>query len=122
MPSPLGIGTGNPGVFQGYPHPYPRKPVPVPKGTGMGTGFAKTQGYATRRRVCPQKMTNNLASAVQMSMDTVLQSCKDSKVISNDSGSQTGLVDDVAVDDSMMGLLAGLVDMAVDAGVVNGAC
>jgi len=32
-----------------------------------------------------------------------------------------GLVD-VAVDDSMMGLLAGLVDMAVDARVVNGAC
>jgi len=22
----IGIGTGNPGVFQGYPHPYPRKP------------------------------------------------------------------------------------------------
>ena len=25
----LGIGMGNPGVFQGYLHPYPRKPVPV---------------------------------------------------------------------------------------------
>jgi len=32
-----------------------------------------------------------------------------------------GLVD-VAVDDSTLGSLAGLVDMAVDAGVVNGAC
>jgi hypothetical protein len=31
----LGIGTGNPGVFQGYPYPYPRKPVPVFKGTGF---------------------------------------------------------------------------------------
>ena len=49
---PLGIGTGNPGVFQGYPYPYPRKPAPVPKGTGMGTGSAKTRGYSTRARVC----------------------------------------------------------------------
>jgi len=89
----LRIGMGNPGVFQGYPHPYPRKPVPMPKGTGTGTGFAKTWGYATCLRVCPQKMTNNLASAVQMSMDTVLQPCEDSKVVSNDSGGQTGLID-----------------------------
>ena len=36
----LGIGMGNPGVFQGYPHPYRRKPIPVPK----GMGFAKTWG------------------------------------------------------------------------------
>jgi len=39
----LGIGTGNPGVFQGYPYPYPRKPVPVFKGTGCegyGYGFS----------------------------------------------------------------------------------
>jgi len=40
----LGIGTGNPGVFQGYPHPYPGKAVPVPRGMGMGMGFSKTQG------------------------------------------------------------------------------
>jgi hypothetical protein len=31
----LGIGTGNPGVLQGYPYPYPRKPVPFIKGTGF---------------------------------------------------------------------------------------
>jgi len=40
----IGIGTGNPGVFQGYPHPYPRKPVPVRRGTGFdgcGYGFRK---------------------------------------------------------------------------------
>src|ERR1700678_2635250 len=39
----LGIGTGDPGVFQGYPYPYPRKPVPVFKGTGFtgyGYGFS----------------------------------------------------------------------------------
>jgi len=30
----LGIITGNPGVFQGYPDPYPTKPVPTPKGKG----------------------------------------------------------------------------------------
>src|SRR5271168_4832056 len=36
----LGIGTGNPGVFQGYPYPYPGKPVPVFKGTGFeGYGY-----------------------------------------------------------------------------------
>ena len=43
----VGIGTGNPGVFQGYPHPYPRKPVPVPKGTGFdgyGYGFCQNPG------------------------------------------------------------------------------
>src|ERR1700678_1931604 len=45
-PTPaLGIGTGNPGGFQGYPYPYPypRKPVPVFKGTGFegyGYGFS----------------------------------------------------------------------------------
>src|ERR1700678_2072908 len=39
----VGIGTGNPGVSQGYPYPYPRKPVPVFKGTGFtgyGYGFS----------------------------------------------------------------------------------
>src|ERR1700678_2420816 len=39
----LGIGTGNPGVFQGYPYPYPRKPLPMFKGTGFegyGYGFS----------------------------------------------------------------------------------
>ena len=30
----LGIITGNPGVFQGYPDPYPAEPVPVERGTG----------------------------------------------------------------------------------------
>ena len=27
--SRLGIGTGNPGVFQGYPYPNPSLPVPL---------------------------------------------------------------------------------------------
>src|ERR1700678_1772690 len=34
----VGIGTGNPGVSQGYPYPYPRKPIPLFKGTGF-TGY-----------------------------------------------------------------------------------
>jgi len=46
----VGIGTGNPGVFQGYPHPYPSKLIPMPK----GTGFPKTRGYAAHAQVCPQ--------------------------------------------------------------------
>jgi len=29
--APLGIVTGNPGVFQGDPYPYPRKPTPTPR-------------------------------------------------------------------------------------------
>ena len=43
----LGIGTGNPGVFQGYPHLYPRKPIPMPRGMGFdryGYGFCKNPG------------------------------------------------------------------------------
>ena len=43
----LGIITGNPGVFQGYPYPYPRKPVPAFKGRGfggLGSGFRKNPG------------------------------------------------------------------------------
>jgi len=53
----VGIGMGNPGVFQGYLHLYPRKPIPVPGVqvlTGTGTGSTKTWGYATRTRVCPR--------------------------------------------------------------------
>ena len=35
----VGIGTGNPGVFQGYPYPDPSLPVPTARGTGLtGTG------------------------------------------------------------------------------------
>jgi hypothetical protein len=75
----VGIGTGNPGVFQGYPHPYRRKPVPVPKGTGTGTGFAKTRGYATRVRVHLQNQPKNLATAVQVSIDTAVQRCEGRK-------------------------------------------
>ena len=30
----IGIVTGNPGVFQGYPYPYPDKPIPTNKGKG----------------------------------------------------------------------------------------
>jgi hypothetical protein len=37
----LGIGTGNPGVFPGYPYPYPSLPVPA----HWGTGFC---GYGSR--------------------------------------------------------------------------
>jgi hypothetical protein len=77
----LGIGTGNPGVFQDYPHPYRRKPVPVPKGTGMGAGSAKTPGYATRVRVRPQNQLKNLATAVQVSIDTALQHCEVSNMV-----------------------------------------
>ena len=31
----LGIITGNPGVFPGYPDPYPIKPVPMERGRGF---------------------------------------------------------------------------------------
>ena len=75
----IGIGTGNPGVFQGYLHLYPRKPVPVPRGTGFddtGTGSAKTRGYATRAQVRSQSRLRNLAIAVQVSIDTAMQHCE----------------------------------------------
>ena len=72
----VGIGTGNPGVFQGYPYPYRRKPVPAPRGTGTGTGSAKTRGYATRMRVHSQSRLRNLAIAVQVSIDTAVQHCE----------------------------------------------
>ena len=41
----VGIGTGNPGVFQGYLYPNPSLPVPAAMGTGFdgwGTGFQFT--------------------------------------------------------------------------------
>ena len=39
MDPEIGIATGNPGVFPGYPYPYPSLPVPGPWGTGLaGTG------------------------------------------------------------------------------------
>ena len=60
IPTSIGIGTGNPGVFQGYPHLYPRKPAPVPKGMGTGMGSAKTRGYATHVRVCPKTDSETL--------------------------------------------------------------
>ena len=83
----LGIGMGNLGVFQGYLHLYPIKPVPMPKGTGFDRYRYR---YTTRRWVCTQKMTNNLAlaSSVQVSIDTALQLCEDRKVILNGSGGQ----------------------------------
>ncbi len=34
--SPLGNVTGNPGVFQGYPHPHLWKPIPTTTGAGFG--------------------------------------------------------------------------------------
>jgi hypothetical protein len=45
----LGIGTGNPEVFQGYLHLYPRKPVPVPKGTGFNR---YRYGFSRNPEVC----------------------------------------------------------------------
>jgi len=39
---------------------------------GMGTGFAKTRGYATRAWVCFQNQLRNLATAVQVSIDTAV--------------------------------------------------
>jgi hypothetical protein len=51
----------------------------VPKGTGTGTGFAKTRGYATRVRVHLQNQPKNLATAVQVSIDTAMQRCEDRK-------------------------------------------
>src|SRR5277367_4938447 len=42
------IGTGNPGVFRGYPYPYPRKPIPQHWGTGF-TGLGS--GVRTGLRV-----------------------------------------------------------------------
>ena len=38
----------------------------------MGTGFAKTRGYATRVWVCFQNRLRNLATAVQVSIDTAV--------------------------------------------------
>jgi hypothetical protein len=38
----LGIVTGNPGVFQGYPDPYPLEPAPIARVgvlVGLGRGF-----------------------------------------------------------------------------------
>ena len=40
--------------------------------TGMGTSFAKTQGYATCVWVCFQNRLTNLATAVQVSIDTAV--------------------------------------------------
>jgi len=77
----LGIGTGNPGVFQGYPHPYPRKPVPAFKGTGWGTGFRKTRGYANPHAGILQDQPRYLATAAQMSIDTAMRCCEDKMVL-----------------------------------------
>ena len=52
----LGINTSNPGVFQSYPHLYPRKPVPV--------------------QVHHQNQLRNLATTVQVSIDTSMQHCE----------------------------------------------
>ena len=40
-PAKIGNGTGNPGVFQGYPYPNPSLPTP----TEWGMGF---DGYGLR--------------------------------------------------------------------------
>jgi len=48
---------------------------------GMGTGSAKTRGYATCVRVHPQNQLKNLATAVQVSIDTALQHCEVSNVV-----------------------------------------
>jgi len=51
---------GKPWGFPGYPHPYPQK----------------TRGYTTRARVCLQNQMKNLATAVQVSIDTAVQHCE----------------------------------------------
>ena len=43
----LGIGTGNPGVFQGYPYPDPTKTRTRRQGkgfSGLGSGFLGSEG------------------------------------------------------------------------------
>ena len=47
----------------------------------MVTGFAKTLGYATHVWVHPQNQLKNLATAVQVSIDTALQHCEVSNVV-----------------------------------------
>ena len=51
----IGSGTGNPGVFQGYPYPNPSLPVPSLWGTGFG-------GYGLRvwTRATTKPNNNNL--------------------------------------------------------------
>ena len=43
----IGIGTGNPGVFQGYPYPDPTKTRTRRQGkgfSGLGSGFLGSEG------------------------------------------------------------------------------
>src|SRR6266498_4116701 len=44
----IGISTGNPGVFKGYPHPYPSKPVPAPRVRVIRMWGYGLSGVATR--------------------------------------------------------------------------
>jgi len=73
---PIGIGMGNPGVFQGYLYPYPRKPVPLPRGMGFNEyrcGFRKNPGVCNPCAGMPPKSRlRNLATAVQVSIDTAM--------------------------------------------------
>jgi len=48
----------------------------MPRGTGTGTGFAKTRGVYHPRTGMPPKPTENLATAVQVSIDTAVQHCE----------------------------------------------
>ena len=68
--SSLVIVTGNPGVFQGYPCPG------VGVSAGWGVGFQKTRGYANPCGFTRQKQPKNLATAVQVSIDTAVQHCE----------------------------------------------
>jgi hypothetical protein len=43
----VGIITGNPGVFQGYPYPNPSIPVPVSRGTGLSVHGLRVFAYMT---------------------------------------------------------------------------
>ena len=48
----LGIVTGNPGVFQGYPYPYPPKTRTRAQGTGFhGYGYGLPPGQRVRKPV-----------------------------------------------------------------------
>jgi hypothetical protein len=67
----VGIVTGNPGVFQGYPYPYPSIPLPFVVGpgfNGLGSGVMRVQ------RV--QKPAGGLASTWFFSMEHDGYICK----------------------------------------------
>ena len=55
---------------------YPFKGKEIGVSAGWGPGFAKTRGCPTCVRVCFQNQLRNLATAVQVSIDTAVQHCE----------------------------------------------